>query len=43
VDAARVNLGIARGFARMPTFLKVVSSNLNALLKWKNRRTPFEQ
>jgi len=43
VDKARTYLGIARGNSVLPAFTKVVRSDLQALLKWKNRRTPFTE
>lgn len=43
IDKARVNLGIARGNLVMGAYVQVVSSDLNALLKWKNRRIPFAE
>ena len=41
IDKARTYLGIARGNAVLPSFMSVVTSDLDALLRWKNRRTPF--
>lgn len=42
VAVARVNLGVARGHAKLGSFLRVVNNDLGALLKWKSRRTPFD-
>uniref|UniRef100_A0A6U4KN14 Tetratricopeptide repeat protein 29 n=2 Tax=Hemiselmis andersenii TaxID=464988 RepID=A0A6U4KN14_HEMAN len=42
VDVARVNLGVARGCAKKESYLKIVSGSMDALLGWKNRRTPFD-
>jgi hypothetical protein len=39
----RVNLGIARGSAKKGTYMKLVNTQLDAILAWKNRRTPLEQ
>ena len=41
LDKARTYLGIARGNSVMPQYTKVVTQDLEALLRWKNRRTPF--
>jgi len=41
VDKARTYLGIARGNSVLPSFMNVVTTDLDALLRWKNRRTPF--
>ncbi len=41
VDKARTYLGIARGNSVLPQYTKVVTSDLDGLLSWKNRRTPF--
>jgi tetratricopeptide (TPR) repeat protein len=41
VDKARTYLGIARGNSVLPQYTKVVTNDLNGLLSWKNRRTPF--
>ena len=38
VDGARVNLGMARGNARMGSYLNVINYDVKALLLWKNRR-----
>jgi len=42
VDVARVNLGVAKGCAKKGVYMKVVNNNLEALLSWKNRRTPLD-
>lgn len=42
VDVARVNLGVAKGCAKKSVYMKVVNNNLEALLSWKNRRTPLD-
>jgi hypothetical protein len=42
IDVARVNLGVARGCAKKSSYLKVVNGSTDALLSWKNRRTPFD-
>ena len=41
LDKARTYLGIARGNSVLPSFMNVVTTDLDALLRWKNRRTPF--
>ena len=41
LDKARTYLGIARGNAVLPAYMRVVTNDLDALLRWKNRRTPF--
>ena len=41
IDKARTYLGIARGNSVLPSFMNVVTTDLDALLRWKNRRTPF--
>lgn len=41
VDAARINLGMARGNMSMGNYMGVVNDNLPALLKWKTRRVNF--
>ncbi|KAL1503767.1 hypothetical protein AB1Y20_012235 [Prymnesium parvum] len=41
LDKARTYLGIARGNSVLPSYTQVVTSDLDALLKWKNRRVPF--
>mmetsp|Transcript_37107 Transcript_37107/g.96272 ORF Transcript_37107/g.96272 Transcript_37107/m.96272 type:complete len:429 (+) Transcript_37107:207-1493(+) len=41
LDTARINLGIARGMARMDGFMDTVSTDLSSLLQWKNIRLPF--
>lgn len=43
VDKARTYLGIARGNSVLPAFMNVVTNDLDALLRWKNRRTPFTE
>ena len=40
---ARTYLGIARGNSVLPAFMNVVTNDLDALLRWKNRRTPFTE
>ena len=42
IDKARTYLGVARGNSVLPSFMNVVTNDLDALLRWKNRRTPFE-
>jgi hypothetical protein len=42
IDVARVNLGVARGCAKKASYLKIVNGNMDTLLNWKNRRTPFD-
>jgi tetratricopeptide (TPR) repeat protein len=42
IGTARINLGVARAHAKLSSYLKVANGNLPALLKWKNRRTPFD-
>jgi hypothetical protein len=39
VDAARVNLGMARGNMTLPNYMDIVKHNLPALLTWKTKRT----
>ena len=34
--------GLTRGNARITNFMEVVNNNLDALIKWKNRRIPFD-
>ncbi|GMH41675.1 hypothetical protein BSKO_09585 [Bryopsis sp. KO-2023] len=41
LDIARINLGVARGAARMNEYMLVVQDDLPALLHWKNNRMPF--
>ena len=41
LDKARTYLGIARGNAVLPAYMRVVTNDLDALLRWKNRRLPF--
>ena len=41
IDKARTYLGIARGNSVLPSFMNVVTNDLDALLRWKNRRLPF--
>lgn len=41
IDKARTYLGIARGNSVLPSYMSIVTSDLDALLRWKNRRTPF--
>jgi len=43
IDKARTYLGIARGNSVLPSFMNVVTNDLDALLRWKNRRTPFTE
>ena len=43
LDKARTYLGIARGNSVLPSFMNVVTNDLDALLRWKNRRTPFTE
>jgi len=43
IDKARTYLGIARGNSVLPAFMNVVTNDLDALLRWKNRRTPFTE
>lgn len=42
LDAARINLGMARGNLSLAPFMDVVRDNLAALLKWKTRRVTFK-
>ena len=42
VDAARVNLGMARGNAQQNSYMNVINYDLSALLLWKNRRLNFD-
>ncbi|PNH08510.1 Tetratricopeptide repeat protein 29, partial [Tetrabaena socialis] len=41
LEAARVNLGVARGAARMGAWMGVVAGNLPKLIAWKSSRVPF--
>lgn len=41
LDIARINLGVARGAARMNDYIPIVKDNLMALLQWKSNRMPF--
>ena len=41
LDKARTYLGVARGNAVLPAYMHVVTHDLDALLRWKNRRLPF--
>jgi len=41
LDKARTYLGIARGNSVLPSYSRVVTTDLDALLRWKNRRVPF--
>jgi len=41
LDKARTYLGIAKGNSILPQYTRVVTSDLDALLAWKNRRVPF--
>lgn len=43
LDNARIYLGIARGNAKVDSFIRVVNDDPAALLAWKNSRTPFER
>ena len=43
ISQARTYLGIARGNSVLPAFMNVVTNDLDALLRWKNRRTPFTE
>ena len=43
VDKARAYLGIARGNSVLPAYMNVVVNDLDALLRWKNKRTPFTE
>lgn len=40
---ARTHLGVARGDLVFDSYMHVVMNDLNALLKWKARRTPFAE
>eukprot|EP00164_Ancoracysta_twista_P004519 GFYU01006099.1.p1 GENE.GFYU01006099.1~~GFYU01006099.1.p1 ORF type:complete len:447 (-),score=120.06 GFYU01006099.1:212-1552(-) len=39
VDQARVNVGIAKGNARLEQFMSLVKGDLDALIDWKNTRS----
>lgn len=41
LDVARINLGIARGYARTGAFMDLVKTDMHTLLQWKNVRMPF--
>lgn len=41
VDAARFNLGVARGAVRMGKYMDLVNTDLPKLIQWKNARAPF--
>lgn len=43
LDAARVNLGVARAAAWREAYLGVVGGDVDALLHWKNLRVPFTE
>jgi len=42
IDAARINLGMARGNMSIHKYMNVVKDNLPALLNWKTRRQAFK-
>ena len=42
VDQARVNLGMARGNARMGQYMNVINYDMSSLLQWKNNRIAFD-
>lgn len=41
IDAARINLGMARGKLDIGKFMGIVNTDLSALLKWKSKRVAF--
>ena len=41
LDKARAYLGIAKGNSMLPAYQRLVTTDLDALLAWKNRRVPF--
>ena len=41
LDAARINLGMAKGNLAMGNYMGVVKSDLPALINWKTRRINF--
>ena len=43
LDKVCTYLGIARGNSVLPAYMNVVTNDLDALLRWKNRRTPFSE
>lgn len=43
LDAARLNLGIARGRAKMESYFDTVNADFGRLLQWKNTRMPLPE
>jgi len=41
LDKARAYLGIAKANSILPSYTKLVTTDLDALLAWKNKRVPF--
>lgn len=41
IDAARINLGVARGVVRTAAFMQLVTTDMNGIIQWKNIRMPF--
>eukprot|EP00197_Chlamydomonas_leiostraca_P013515 CAMPEP_0202884152 /NCGR_PEP_ID=MMETSP1391-20130828/40487_1 /ASSEMBLY_ACC=CAM_ASM_000867 /TAXON_ID=1034604 /ORGANISM="Chlamydomonas leiostraca, Strain SAG 11-49" /LENGTH=433 /DNA_ID=CAMNT_0049567291 /DNA_START=99 /DNA_END=1400 /DNA_ORIENTATION=+ len=41
LDAARFNLGVARGAVRLQAYMGLVNDDLPKLIAWKNARVPF--
>jgi len=41
IDEARIKLGMARGNMALSSYMDVVCTDLEALLKWKTRRVAF--
>ena len=41
LDAARINLGIAKGCAKMESFFDTINDDFGRLLQWKNTRMPL--
>eukprot|EP01029_Cantina_marsupialis_P015443 TRINITY_DN3388_c0_g1_i1.p1 TRINITY_DN3388_c0_g1~~TRINITY_DN3388_c0_g1_i1.p1 ORF type:complete len:414 (+),score=121.37 TRINITY_DN3388_c0_g1_i1:96-1337(+) len=42
LEDARVRLGVARGSAKLASYLEIVNGDITALLRWKNRRVNFK-
>lgn len=42
VNAARINLGMARGNLDLDAYMDVVNQDLKTLLQWKSKRTEFK-
>ncbi len=42
VDEARVDLGMARGNAKLGVYMNVITFDIGSLLQWKNNRIAFD-